>query len=114
MVSRREAVGRAWNLDQWSVYSVDVLMPCVVSLSYRDLVGPSCSRESFACPAKQALLIERHDLLLESDKTCLVPTGSQWGLWGRVAGNGQTYSGVLDHPRVRGVGSGGDQAYVHV
>ena len=90
MVSRREAVGCACNLDQWSVYSVDVLMPCVVSLSYRDLVGPSCSKGSFTCPAKQAVLIARHELVLESDKTCASsPPGPTGGLGGDLQGMGE-------------------------
>jgi hypothetical protein len=89
VVSRREAVGSACNLGQWSVYSVDVLMPCIVSLSCRDLVGPLCSRESFTCPAKQAVLIARHDLVLESDKTGLVPPRSHRGLGGELQGMGE-------------------------
>ena len=89
MVSRREAVGGACSLGQWSVYSVDVLMSCVVSVSCQGLVGPSCSRESFTCPAKQALLIARHDLVLESDKSCLVSTMSHRGLDGELQGMGE-------------------------
>ena len=89
MVSRREAVGSACSLGQWLVYSVDVLMSCVVSVSCQGLVGPSCSRESFTCPAKQALLIARHDLVLESDKTCLVSTMSHRGLGGELQGMGE-------------------------
>jgi hypothetical protein len=88
-------------------------MSCVVSLIYQDLVGPSCSRESFACPAKQALLIARHDLVLESDKTCLVPTGSHRGL-GESCREWANVERRPDPPPCQRDGQGGDQTYVHV
>ena len=87
-------------------------MPRIISLSYRDLMGPSCSRESFTCPAKQAVLIARHDLVLESTKPVLSspnPTGDLEESCREWANVGQR----PDPPRCQRGGEGGDQTYVH-